>query len=130
MSTPIEDRVAALELWRTGTADPDLAQLVSQASASRAVLQDLTDKVTKLEAEYADATKRYQVALASFQRLRVILSELWSMTAGGRDGYLASLPPEKRMQRARELESIMDVEQLDKHRPEVSRDERPAVDGA
>lgn len=121
MSTPIEDRVAALELWRTGTVDPALSQiqqaLTNQSKRITALENAVTGagtRFTDLDAKYADAVQRFQKAERMVGRLRAILRILWLSTAGDRAGYLAKMDPADREQAARDLEEIDKLENLDR----------------
>lgn len=119
MTTPIEDRVTALETWRTGTVDPALAQAQTALTALRSRVTALESgvaaagpRIAALEANYADAVKRFQKAERLVARLRVILRMLWLSTAGDRAGYLQRMDPGARQQAAVDLEEIGDLENI------------------
>ena len=90
MSTPIEDRVAALETWRTGTVDPALAQ-------AQTAIQNLRSRVQTLEAEYADAVVRFQKADDLAKRLVRLIRTMRRTTGSLTDNDLARLPEEDRV---------------------------------
>lgn len=120
MTTPIEDRLAALEAWRA-TVDPALTQiqqaivnLRSRVTALETSVTAAGPRLTTLEANYADAVKRFQKAERMTGRLRVILRILWMSTAGNRAGYLSSLDPAQREQAAIDLESVDAIEHINR----------------
>lgn len=121
MTTPIEDRLAALEAWRTGTVDPALAQarqaLTAQATRITTLETNLSaagPRLAALETQYADAVKRFQRAERLVSRLRVILRILWDSTATDRATYLSRLPEDRRAQAALDLEEINGLEHIER----------------
>lgn len=120
MSTPIEDRIAALEAWRA-TVDPTISQaqqaIVNLRARTLAVEQAITaagPRFDGLDAKYADAVKRFQKAERLVARLRVILRILWLSTAGNRAGYLSKMDPDARRLAAIDLEEIDTLENIDR----------------
>lgn len=107
MATPIEDRVAALETWRVQTVDPALAQ-------ARTALTNQATRITALEAQYADAVKRFQKAERLVARLRVILGIIWKSTASDRADFLSRLDPDLRAQFAVDLEEVDNLEHINR----------------
>jgi hypothetical protein len=97
MTTPIEDRVAALELWKTGTVDPALVQ-------AQQAITNLRNRVTTLEAEYADAVARFQKADDLAHRLVRLLHLIRSSTGSLTDNDLARLPEDERRAIAQQRE--------------------------
>lgn len=112
MSTP-EERIAALEAWRTGTVDPGLTQagtaLTNQAKRITALETSMTaagPRLTALETEYADAVTRYQRAQRLLQRLIVILRQVIASTASQRASWIAKLSPDDQVRAAKEWEAV------------------------
>jgi len=120
MTTPIEDRVAALEQWRVAI-DASLLQaqtaLTNQAKRITALEASLTTagpRLTALETNYLDAVRRFQKAERLVARLRVILRILWLSTSKSRGDYLSRLPDNLRGQAARDIEEIDGLENIDR----------------
>lgn len=120
MTTPIEDRVAALEAL-TAQQGQALTQakaaLTNQAQRVTALETALTaagPRLTALEANYADAVKRFMKAERMTSRLRVILRTLWLSTSGPRAEYLSKLDPDARKQAAHDLEGVDAIENIDR----------------
>ena len=135
MTTPIEDRIAALELWKSGTVEPALSQLqtalTNQAKRITALETALTaagPRLTVLETNYTDAVKRFQKAERLVARLRVILRIIWKSTSGVRDEYLSRLPEDERSQSALDLEAVDNLENIG--RREDPDEWREPVNGA
>ncbi len=118
MSTPIEDRLAALEAWKA-VVDPQLVQansalagLLRRTEALEASLQSAGPRLAALEAAYQDAVKRFQKAERMTGRLRVVLRILWMSTASARAGYLSRLPEDERHLAAVDLEEVDETEKI------------------
>jgi hypothetical protein len=134
MTTPLEDRVSALEAWKA-TVDPQLVQanstitnLRNRVTTLETQLTAAGPRLTALETNYADAVKRFQKAERLVARLRVILGIIWKSTSSSRADYLAHLDPEARAQAAKDLEEIDNMEHI--NRREDPDEWREPVNGA
>lgn len=98
MSTPIEDRVTALE-----TLTAQQTELIGQlASAGKTMAQ----RLTALESQYADAVVRYQKADRLMNRLITIIRTMTLAVAPQMARYFDRLPEDDRIVASKQWEKV------------------------
>lgn len=99
MSTP-EERLSALETWRTGTVDPGLVQ-------ARTALTNQAQRLGTLETAGASLDARLTKLVTVLKRVGPAVRDILSLVSTQAANRDAILPEDERVERARRREDVM-----------------------